>query len=215
MDKNIATSGLSKIDIYNHKILSFLNELSNITGVKLDNIPLNDKDTLKIFIDSDTLNIPYFSSDIAQKLLNSCKSHIKDFDDLVKVFGFGHGTDVWTDNAEHLISNGIAFKNIIGNTEDIVDFLLSYGVDTSAAHKVMEISRRGLATKKQEAKDYIYSLGIEYNLPHWWLESVCKIKYIFKREQAIVCTQLAFKSAYFKVHYPKVFKEFYEKNILC
>ena len=118
---------------------------------------------------------------------------------------------MWTDNAEHLISNGIAFKNIIGNTEDIVDFLLSYGVDTSAAHKVMEISRRGLATRKPEARDYINSLELEYNLPHWWIESVCKIGYVFKSDRAIECTKLAFKITYFKVHYPKIFNEVYEK----
>ena len=209
MDKN--TVAPSKIDILNSKCINLLVSLSTKSGVNVEDISLDDNETLSVFRNGETSNIPHFSSDFARNVLKICNSHIKDFEDLVKIFGFCHGTDVWTDNAEHLISNGIAFKNIIGNTEDIVDFLLSYGVDTSAAHKVMEISRRGLATRKPEARDYINSLELEYNLPHWWIESVCKIGYVFKSDRAIECTKLAFKITYFKVHYPKIFNEVYEK----
>lgn len=209
MDKN--TVALSKIDILNSKCINLLVGLSTKSGVNVEDISLDDNETLSVFRNGETSNIPHFSSDFARNVLKICNSHIKDFEDLVKIFGFCHGTNVWSDNAECLISSDMELKNIIGTTNDIVDFLLRYGVDTFVAQRIMEMTRRGLATRKPEARDYINSLELEYNIPYWWIESVCKIGYVFKSDRAIECTKFAFKITYFKVHYPKIFNEVYEK----
>ncbi len=202
--------GLLKVDALGHLAYTFLKELSDETGVKIEDIPLDDKAVWQLFDDLDTDYIPEFGTEFVKSMLRICRP--KCFDDLVKICGISHGTDIWRDNAETLITRGVVeLKDIMANREDVFDFLLSKGVDRASAFRAMEIVRKGAASKRQDSKDFIYSLSIKYNLPHWWTESVCKIRYMFPRGHAVSFVLLALRLAHFKTHYPDAFMELHKK----
>lgn len=52
----------------------------------------------------------------------------KQFDTLIRLSGFSHGTDVWAGNIRDLIVNGVATVNeTVGCRDDIMIYLISVG----------------------------------------------------------------------------------------
>ncbi len=201
---------LLKVDALGHIAYTFLKKLSDETGVKIEDIPLDDKTVWQLFDDLDTDYISEFGTEFVKNVLRNCRP--KCFNDLVKISSLAHGTDVWCDNAETLITRGVVeLKDVMANREDVFDFLISKGVDRALAYRAMEIVRKGAAAKRQDSKDFIYSLSIKYNLPNWWAESVCKIRYMFPRGHSVAYVQLAVRLAYFKAHYRDTFIELHKK----
>ena len=101
-------------------------------------IPLDDKDTMSIFQSSKVLGyegdkilgptggtaIPEFGTSFVRGMLEDTQPD--QFDILVRLSGFSHGTDVWLGNAKDLITSGTAKVNeAIGCRDDIMLFLIS------------------------------------------------------------------------------------------
>jgi len=125
----------------------------------------------------------------------------KTFSELVRISGFSHGTDVWLNNAQDLIREGICkLSEAISARDDIMIYLIHRGLEPRRAFKIMEAVRKGKGVKPED-EQYMR----EFDVPEWYIESCKKIKYMFPKAHAVAYVMMAYRIAYFKVHYPEAF----------
>lgn len=208
---------LVKLDILGHDDPTALRMLQDLTGLDPVTIPLDDPDTRKIYSSPEplkvdlgalectvgTLGVPEFGTGFVQRVLEQTRPTT--MEELVRISGLTHGTDVWLNNAEPLVVNGIAkLKEVLCTRDDIMNYLIVHGMDASLSFKIMERVRkgRGLTDEMEEAMK-------QGKIPQWFVDSCKKIKYMFPRGHAVAYTIMGFRVAYFKVHYPLEFYTVY------
>ncbi len=208
---------LLKLDLLGHDDPTMIRMLENLTGVDAKKIPLDDPETMSIFtsikalgIDEDPLlgvtgsvAIPEFGTKFVREMLIDTQP--KTFDELVRISGLSHGTDVWLDNAQTLVQNKIAtLKQVICARDDIMLYLISKGVQPKLSFTIMESVRKGKGLKP-EWEDEMRA----HDVPEWYIDSCKKIKYMFPKAHAVAYVMMAFRIAWFKVHQPKAFYSAY------
>jgi len=108
---------------------------------------------------------------------------------------------VWTNNAQDLVRNGIAtLKEVISTRDDIMLYLIQKGVPPKDSFRIMEDVRKGKGLKPEDEE-----LLRSYGVPEWYIESCKKITYMFPKAHAAAYVMMAFRIAYFKVHYKEAF----------
>ena len=208
---------LVKLDILGHDDPTALRMLEDITGLNPRSIPLDDPDTRELFWSTDslhinlkeidcslgTLGVPEFGTGFVRQVLENTRPTT--IEELVRIAGLTHGTDVWLNNAEPLVMGGIAKLNeVLCTRDDIMNYLIAHGMEASLSFKIMERVRkgRGLTDEMEQAM-------IAGSIPDWFISSCKKIKYMFPRGHAAAYTMMSFRVAYYKVHYPKEFYAVY------
>ena len=207
-------SNLLKLDMLGHDDPTMIRMLEDLTGVNArTDIPLDDRDTMSIFQSSKVLGyendkilgptggtaIPEFGTTFVRGMLEDTQPD--QFDILVRLSGFSHGTDVWLGNAKDLITSGTAkVSEAIGCRDDIMLFLISKGMDPKRSFKIMEAVRKGRGLP-EGAEDEMR----EHGVPDWYIGSCKKIAYLFPKAHAVAYVMMAFRIAWFKVHRPLAF----------
>ncbi len=207
-----------KLDILGHSDPTQLRMIQDISHMDVTSVPLDDKDTMGIFLspkplgvtkeqilnETGTLGIPEFGTPFTIGMLVDTKPTT--FAELIKISGLSHGTDVWLGNAQELIRNKIVpFKDVIGCRDDIMVYLMYKGMKPIKAFKIMEFVRKGKASKDFETWKGFAKEMEEANIESWFIESCRKIKYMFPKAHATAYVTSAFRIAYFKVHYPVLY----------
>ena len=213
---------LLKLDMLGHDDPTMIRMLEDLTGVNARKIPLDDQETMSIFTSSKVLGyehdkilgetgavaIPEFGTSFTRQMLMDTKP--TQFDTLVRLSGFSHGTDVWLGNAKDLILGGVAGVNeTIGCRDDIMLYLISMGLDERKAFKFMEAVRKGAIHKGKSWPDGIVEEMQAHGVPEWYIESCRKIQYLFPKAHAVAYVMMAFRIAWFKVHEPLAFYSAY------
>jgi DNA polymerase-3 subunit alpha (Gram-positive type) len=210
---------LLKLDELGHDDPTMIRMLEDLTGVNAREIRLDDPDTMAIFRspaplglpDSDpvigktgTIGIPEFGTGFTRQMLVDTRP--EDFDTLVRLSGFSHGTDVWAGNIRDLILSGTAtVKETVGCRDDIMLYLISKGMDEKRAFKFMEAVRKGAIHKGKAWPEGIEAEMRSLGVPDWYIESCRKIQYLFPKAHAVAYVMMAFRIAWFKVHEPLAF----------
>lgn len=212
-DYHSISGRLLKLDILGHDVPTIIRMLQDITEVDPRNIPLDDKETIKIFtgieslnildkeydLEVGTLGIPEFGTKFVRQMLIDTKPTT--FAELVRISGLSHGTDVWVNNAQDLVRQNIAeLKDVISTRDDIMNYLILKGLPAKDAFKIMEKVRKGKGLTEEDK-----ALMKENDVPQWYIESCMKIKYMFPKAHAVAYVMMSFRLAYFKVHYPLAF----------
>lgn len=208
---------LLKLDLLGHDDPTIIKILEDITGVNARGIKLDDKDTMSLFISSEKLGIindkilgqtgataiPEFGTKFVRSML--VETMPSTFDELVRISGLSHGTDVWVGNAQELVKNKVAtLKEIICARDDIMNYLISKGLDAKISFNIMENVRKGKGLKPEWIE-----LMKENNVPQWYINSCLMIKYMFPKAHAVAYVMMAFRIAWFKVHHPLAFYSAY------
>ena len=208
---------LVKLDILGHDDPTALRMLEDITGINPRSIPLDDPETMRIFTSPEplgidlsglsctvgSLGIPEFGTGFVRTVLENTQP--KTMEELVRIAGLTHGTDVWLNNAEPLVMNGIAkLSEVLCTRDDIMNYLIAHDMEASLSFSIMERVRkgRGLTEEMEQAM-------VDGKIPAWFIDSCKKIKYMFPRGHAVAYVMMAFRIAYFKVHYPEAFYAVY------
>ena len=208
---------LLKLDILGHDDPTMIRMLQDLTGVDPTQIPLDDKAVMSLFQNTSALGIspedidgtplgalgiPEFGTDFAMGMLIDTQP--KEFSDLIRIAGLSHGTDVWLGNAQTLIEEGTAtISSCICTRDDIMTYLISMGLESERAFKIMENVRKGVIAKGK-CKDWPEWKAdmIAHGVPDWYIWSCEKIKYMFPKAHAAAYVMMAWRIAYCKVFYP-------------
>jgi len=202
---------LLKLDILGHDDPTMIRMLQDLTGIDPTKIPLDDKQVMSLFQNTDalgvkpedilgcklgSLGIPEFGTDFAMQMLIDTQP--TSFSDLVRIAGLSHGTDVWLGNAQTLIEEGKAtISTAICTRDDIMIYLMQMGVEAGLSFTIMESVRKGKGLKDE----WIVTMK-EHNVPDWYIWSCKKIKYMFPKAHAAAYVMMAWRIAYCKVNYP-------------
>ena len=214
-DYHSIDGNLLKLDILGHDDPTVIRMLQDLSGIAPTEIPLDDKETMSIFNSTDALGvtpgqinsevgtygIPEFGTKFARGML--VDTHPTSFDELIRLSGLSHGTDVWLGNAQTLIEEGtVSLKEAICCRDDIMVYLMKKGLPPDKAFKIMETVRKGKALKDPEKWNDFKEIMKKYDVPDWYIKSCEKIKYMFPKAHAAAYVTNAFRIAWFKVHLP-------------
>ncbi|MDU5977492.1 MAG: PolC-type DNA polymerase III, partial [Finegoldia magna] len=202
-----------KLDLLGHDVPTIIKMLSDMTGVDPLTIPMDDKETMSIFssidalhfeelidgLDIGTLGIPEFGTNFVRGMLRDTTP--KTFSELVRISGLSHGTNVWLNNAQDLIRDGVVeLKDTICTRDDIMIYLINKGLEKKRSFKIMEIVRKNRLLD-EDTLNYMTENGV----PDWYIESCKTIEYLFPKAHAVAYVMMSYRIAYFKVHYPEAF----------
>ena len=206
-------SNLLKLDMLGHDDPTMVRMLEDLTGVNAREIPLDDQATMSLFTSSKELGfendkvlgptgavaIPEFNTQFTRGVLEETQP--TQFDMLLRISGFTHGTDVWLGNARDLIlQQNIPVGQCVGCRDDIMIFLISKGLEPKRSFKIMESVRKGRGLP-DGAEEEMKAAGV----PDWYINSCKKIAYLFPKAHAVAYVMMAFRIAWFKVHRPLAF----------
>ena len=201
---------LLKFDILGHVDPTAMKLLEEMSGIDPRTIPMNDPETMKIFSSVESLHIdttkntevtgaagiPEFGTPFVRGILELTRTTT--FDELVRISGLSHGTDVWLNNAKDLIDAGkCTLKNVIGCRDDIMVYLMHKGLPAKLSFTIMESVRKGKGLKPEWEEEMA-----KYDLDPWYADSCKKIKYMFPKAHAVAYVMMAVRIAWFKVHHP-------------
>ena len=215
-DYHSIDQNLLKLDILGHDDPTMIRMLQDITNTDPTKVPLDDKETMSIFSSTEALGVtpeqihsevgtygvPEFGTTFARGMLLETKPTT--FEELIRLSGLSHGTDVWTGNAQELIKAGIAtLSEAICTRDDIMVYLMDKGLPPDTSFKIMEAVRKGKVAAGKEKKWSEYEEIMRmHDVPDWYINSCKKIKYMFPKAHAAAYVTNAFRIAYYKVHMP-------------
>ena len=214
-DYHSIDQNLLKLDILGHDDPTVIRMLQDLTGIDPTKIQLDDKETMSIFSSTEalgvtpeqihsevgSLGVPEFGTKFVRGMLVDTKP--KTFDELIRISGLSHGTDVWLGNAQSLIEEGtVTLDEAICCRDDIMIYLIKKGLEPNPAFKIMETVRKGKALKDPAKWAEYVQMMKEHDVPDWYIKSCEKIKYMFPKAHAAAYVTNAFRIAWFKVHKP-------------
>ncbi|MBE7059743.1 MAG: PolC-type DNA polymerase III [Ruminococcaceae bacterium] len=216
-DYHSISGKLLKLDILGHDDPTVIRMLEDLTGLDSKTIKIGEKKVMTlfespealgvtseaIFSPTGTYGISEFGTPFVRKML--VDTHPTTFAELVRISGLSHGTNVWLDNAQTLVTSGTAtLKECICTRDDIMTYLIYAGCPKKESFSIMEHVRKGKGLTPEEEQ-----LMRDNNVPEWYIESCKKIKYLFPKAHAVAYVMMAFRVAYFKVYYPKEYYAVY------
>ena len=220
--------GLLKMDFLGNRnlttIMDIIASIKEHESISIDflNIPLDDKDTLKLFYDVDTNGIFQFESDVMKNLLKKLK--VVSFDDIVAADALvrpGPDTDVYLERKNNNIEVQYLnedIKRVLAPTYGVMVYqeqiMLIANIMAGFSLSSADILRRAMSKKKKDdlkvqEENFIKGAlknGYDYNTAKTYYDDILAFsQYGFNKSHAVAYSTIAYKMGYLKVHFPKYF----------
>ena len=204
---------LVKLDCLGHDDPTMLHMLEELTGINFRDVPLDDWGVRSLFSSPDALGVtsedilcstgtygvPEMGTGFVRGMLDD--THPRTMEELLRISGLSHGTDVWLGNAQDLIRSGTAtLSECVCCRDDIMNYLIAQGVAPKMSFNTMESVRKGRGLKPE-----MEAAMREKNVPEWFIDSCRKIQYMFPKGHAVAYVTMALRVAWFKLHLPAAY----------
>ncbi len=201
---------LVKLDCLGHDDPTMMHELEALTGVNFQEVPLDDPGVRSLFTspaalgvtpeeilcNTGTYGVPEFGTEFVRGMLEETRPST--MEELLRISGLSHGTDVWLGNARDIITSGTAtLSECVCCRDDIMNYLMDKGVPPKLSFTTMESVRKGKGLKPEMTKAME-----EAGVPEWFMDSCRKIKYMFPKGHAVAYVTMSLRVAWFKLHEP-------------
>ena len=201
---------LVKLDCLGHDDPTMMHELEILTGVNFMEVPLDDPGVRSLFTspaamglttddilcNTGTYGVPEFGTGFVRGMLEETQPCT--MEELLRISGLSHGTDVWLGNAQEIIASGTAtLSECVCCRDDIMNYLMDQGVAPKLSFTTMESVRKGKGLKPEMEKAMV-----EAGVPDWFMDSCKKIKYMFPKGHAVAYVTMSLRVAWFKLHEP-------------
>ncbi len=201
---------LVKLDCLGHDDPTMMHELEKLTGVNFKEVPLDDPGVRSLFTspaalgvtedeilcNTGTYGVPEFGTGFVRGMLDDTRPAT--MEELLRISGLSHGTDVWLGNAQDIIRSGTAtLGECVCCRDDIMNYLIDRGVEPKTAFTTMESVRKGKGLKPN-----MEEAMVKAEVPDWFMDSCKKIKYMFPKGHAVAYVTMSLRVAWFKLHLP-------------
>lgn len=228
--QGVEGSGLLKMDFLGLKNLTILSDILNLVEnhyqetVVIEDIPLDDSDSLTIFRQADTFGVFQFESPGIRKVLKQVQP--SSFEDIVAVIALYRPGPMGQINHFVRRKNGQEAINylvptlepILANTygiivyqEQVIQILVEMGGFSLGQADVLRraMSKKEASVMEQERQHFIngaMSQGYDKELAKQVYQYIYEFSnYGFNRAHAVVYSILSYQLAYLKAHYPAAF----------
>lgn len=168
-----------------------LERVQMMTGVMHDMIPLDDPALMEQLI-------PQVRQEDflwGKELLYQLKPHT--MEELIQVVACARSDGTWNDNAEVMIENGKTITECICTKEDVLRYLLEFGLEREDAQKLTHFVYCGWSTKK--AASAMMNNPI---IQEWFRESCRHIRHLTSRAHTVQSMLTMLRLAYYRMEFP-------------
>jgi DNA polymerase-3 subunit alpha (Gram-positive type) len=212
-DYHVIHNDLVKLDALGHDTPTIVKYLHDFSGIDPSTVDLTDKNVMQMFknvscfnikeedvlTDIGTAGIPEYNTMFIRQMLK--ETQVSTFADLVRINGWSHGKGIWIGNMRDMFLSGKASLNeMIASRDDIMNYLISKGMDKRESFFIMEKVRKGKGLTEEEAKDMK-----EHGVPDWYIDACNKITYMFPLSHSCSYTIMSYRIAWFKYYKPLAF----------
>ncbi len=197
----------SNIKFVGNDKISIIKKLEDKTGIKHTDI-FEYTSTLKSIRSGNISKLNEFNSIYARQIIE--KVNPQTISDYINIYGMIHGTDIWRNNNENLISTH-NLNELICTRDDIFTQLIDKGIKQETAYNIMELAGKGRISINKDTWNKLVTEMKEHNIQDWYITSLENIKYTFPKAHCYTFTYRDLWLAWYEVNYKTEFKQIIEE----
>lgn len=192
-------------------------ELEKATGFKMKDIGFEEQSLAFFeFMEGDIQGIPHLDNNFIKALWE--KTGPQSYDDILKLIGLAHSTNVWKDNAEKLFEeHRMSFREIPAYREELYEMLVEKlrknGVyDDGFAYEVTDKTMRGYYARNGGIDEGTMSALSDLGFDIDFVFFLSEINYMFPKAHGIAYLREAIEMMVYKIKFKKEYNEIMAKK---
>ena len=208
-------SKLPRITLVPDKTLDKYRELEKATGFKMKNIGTKEYNQAFFeFMEGNIEGIPMLDNAFMRDLWTKLRP--RSYDDILKMIGFAHSTNVWKDNGEWgYDEHRMSLREIPAYREDVFNLISEHlrkkGIyDSGLAYEVAEKTWRGHYAKDGQIDEETMMAMFRLDIDEAFVFFLEQVNYMFPKAHGVAYLREAIRMMFYKKH----FNQEYNKIIL-